>query len=94
MNLKGVLANPAIKTLVSNGVGIISLFLVSAISGQPTGGFLAYLNAHPDAAVAYIAVQQLAHNFLSKYAPPTNVMSTPSSTQTAPNAPAVPAPKP
>lgn len=75
MDLKSLFANPVVKTIVTSGVGVIAAAADAAIQGGPTGGSAAYLTSHPNVALAFFVAQQLAHNFLSKYAPPTTVVT-------------------
>lgn len=62
--------NPFLKTLVTLLAGTAAATADSIISGTPTGGMAQYLAANPSIAIAFVAVQQLAHNLLSHYAPP------------------------
>lgn len=75
MNFKDFFANPAVKTATTLVVGAVAAAADAAVQGGPTGDTATYLAAHPNVALAFIIAQQLAHNFLSKYAPPTTVVT-------------------
>ncbi len=64
--------NPIYKTLVTNVLGVAGAFAAAAVDGalqHPTGGLLANLQAHPDQAALYVAIANLAHNWISSRYP-------------------------
>lgn len=62
------LKNPVIKTIVTNAAGTAAAGLLSVIDAGPTGGALTAAANNPTIAIAYILVQQLAHNLISNAA--------------------------
>jgi hypothetical protein len=62
--------NPFLKTFVSQLAGMVGGGVLYAFD-HPTGGFANTLVNSPTIAVAYVALSQLAHNLISKYAPTT-----------------------
>ena len=66
LNLKAILSNPTGKTLTAAAAGVVAASVDNAIS-NPTGGALDWAHAHP---LAFWLGAQLAHNLISRYAPP------------------------
>ena len=67
--------NPWLKTLLSQLAGFAAGALMNAID-HPTGGFATTLASNPMIAVAYMSGVSLIHNLISKWMPPSTVVST------------------
>jgi hypothetical protein len=81
------LKNPVIKTIVTNAAGAAASGLLSVIDAGPTGGALQAAANDPAIAIAYILVQQLAHNLISNALPPGTIPTAPAApSSTAPAA--------
>ncbi len=54
------------KTAVVAATGLLVPTALAITSGTPTGGFAAYLGAHPTVGIGFGIVAMLAHNYLSQ----------------------------
>lgn len=86
-------SDPAVKAVVSNGAGILAASIDSAVQGGPTGGSAAWLATHPQAVPIYGFVTLIVHNYLSKYLPPSTVVSTQPTSPASPPKTTLPAPQ-
>lgn len=79
-----LIADPIVKAGVSNAVGFAAVAIDGAVQGGPTGGSAAWLAAHPQAMPIYAVATLLVHNLISKYLPPSTVVSTQPTSAPAP----------
>jgi hypothetical protein len=63
---KAILANPTVKTFTAAFAGAVAITIDNAISAPP-GKLFDLAHSHP---LTFWFAAQLAHNFISKFAPP------------------------
>jgi hypothetical protein len=61
-----IIANPVVRSIVTNALGAMAAALDNSLQ-NPGAGAAAYFNVHPEAALTYILVQDVAHNLIGSF---------------------------